>query len=117
MSEIDINKYFKVFDDGREYFMECMIDELYEDIVNQNKHIQQLQIENEELQEMNNNLSEKFANVCGGCFEQELREKYEQCLDEIEGICKENYYDDSWARLTLKLDAIIQKIKEVKEGN
>lgn len=46
-----------------------------------------LQTENEELKEMNNNLSEKFANVCGGCFEEELREKYKQCLDWIEEYC------------------------------
>ena len=82
------------------------------------QEMQQLKAKNDELQEMNRNLSEKFANVCGGCFEQELREKYKQCLDEIEEIinfifsiknCDNAYYCKD------KLDEILELIKQAKE--
>ena len=81
------------------------------------QEMQQLKAENDELQEMNRNLSEKFANVCGGCFEQELREKYKQCLDEIEKIIlkrqKEHYcYCDECS----PFKEILQLIKQVEES-
>lgn len=41
--------------------------------------------------------------------------KLKQALQEIKEICEENYYQDTWARLALKLDDILQKISEVEE--
>lgn len=74
------------------------------------KREEELKAENEKLQEMNNNLSEKFANICGGCFEQELREKYEQCLDELDEVLKDFIFTD------IKLFKIKNIIKQTKEN-
>lgn len=134
MSEFDVSKYFKVFDDGCKYFMEDMVDELYEDIVNQNKQLHQLKQENEELktQLMQKDEVNIFFNTldwnddpCEICPQK-------HCLDEIEDICKKSWHDSgitidyfkrnnySWKQhqirsLISRFEQILQKIKEVKE--
>lgn len=121
MNEIDANKYFKAFD-GCESFIEDMVDELYENIVKQNK---QLKAENEDLK--------KQIKSCKECAEQLGKYKVaEQYLDEIEEICKVNPINTCWTALNLcdkckekeecdlqspleKLDSISNIIKQAKE--
>lgn len=44
------------------------------------------------------------------------RLKYKQALDEIEKIVNVNYYQDSWATLTIKINDILDIINKAKNN-
>lgn len=50
-------------------------------------------------------------------FSHKLREykRYRNALEEIEGIVSKDYYNDTWADLSIKLDKILDIIRKVKE--
>lgn len=39
---------------------------------------------------------------------------YRKALEEIEGIVSKDYYDDTWADISIKLDEILDIINEAK---
>lgn len=85
--------------------------------------------QHKELDNRANRMIEEKYNLCGECeelkykvkklrknivLEIETSDRYRKALEEIEEIVSKDYYDDTWADISIKLDEILDIINKTK---
>ena len=97
---------------------ECeQIKEKYEALKLENQEgyeiVAELKHECEELKEKYEEIKEDRYNLN---MEMYTFDRYRKALEEIEGIVSKDYYDDTWADISIKLDEILDIISKAKDG-